>query len=503
MRRSSVLLALLFLAAPPLIPPAAAQTLRIAMNNDPDLLDPTLSRTFVGTNVMTGLCDKLIDLDASLAIVPMLATSWEYPDSRTVVLHIRPGVTFHDGEKLDAAAVKYALDRHLNLPGSFRRAELAAADHIEVVDPLTVRVVLKQPSSPWLAQLTDRSGMVVSPKAAEAAGKDFSLRPVCAGPFKFAERVAQDHITLERFPQYWDAGRIHFDRVIYRPMTDSSVRLSNLRAGAVELADIVPTDVAAVTADPKLRLSTASGLGYAGITLNIGNNARADTPLGRDARVRQAFSLAIDRETVIGVVFGGQYTANAQAVAPGHPLHAPTIRPPARDVARARALLAAAGVKLPVAVPLMIPNSPQGIQVGEVVQAMAAEAGFAVQPVVMDFGTALAASQQGDYAAFYIGWSGLLDADSNIWSFLHTGGSLNTAQYSNPKVDDLLDRARLTTDIAARRTLYSEMWEQEAKDLPIIYLWTPRYILGHSARLTGFKTMPDGLMRLQGVALEP
>ena len=111
--------------------------------------------------------------------------------------------------------------------------------------------------------------------------------------------------------------------------------MTYLRAGAVELADIVPTDVAAVTADPKLRLSTASGLGYAGITLNIGNNARADTPLGRDARVRQAFSLAIDRETAIGVVFGGQYTANAQAVAPGHPLHAPTIRPPARDVARA------------------------------------------------------------------------------------------------------------------------------------------------------------------------
>jgi len=502
MRRLFPLLALLFAALPP-AGPAAAQTLRIAMNNDPDLLDPTLSRTFVGTNVMTGLCDKLIDLDASLAIVPMLATSWDYPDSRTVILHIRPGVTFHDGEKLDAAAVKYSLDRHLTFPGSFRRAELAAADHIEVVDPLTVRVVLKQPSAPWLAQLTDRSGMMVSPKAAEAAGKDFSLRPVCAGPFKFAERVAQDHITLDRFPAYWDAARIHFDRVIYRPMTDSSVRLSNLRAGAVELADIVPTDADAVKSDPKLRLSTASGLGYTGITINIGNTPRADTPLGRDARVRQAFSLSIDRDAVINVVFAGQYTANAQAVAPGHPLHATSIRPPMRDIARARTLLAEAGVKTPVAVPLMIPNSPQGIQVGEVIQSMAAEAGFAVQPVVMDFGTTLAASQKGDYAAFYIGWSGLLDADSNIWSFLHTGGALNTAQYSNPKVDDLLDRARETTDIAARRALYAEMWAQEGQDLPIIYLWTPRYILGHSARLTGFATMPDGLMRLQGAALAP
>jgi peptide/nickel transport system substrate-binding protein len=482
---------------------AGAQTLRIAMNNDPDLLDPTTSRTFVGTNVMTGLCDKLVDLDAKLNIVPRLATAWEYPDSRTILIHLRPGVLFQDGEKMDAAAVKYTLDRHLTFPGSFRRAELAAADHIEVVDPLTVRVVLKQPSSPWLAQLTDRSGMMVSPKAAGAAGKDFGNHPVCAGPFSFAERVAQDHITLDRFPGYWDRANVHFDRVIYRVMTDSSIRLSNLRAGAVELADIVPTDVEQVKADPRLRLSTASGLGYTGLTINVGANPRAETPLGRDARVRQALSLAIDREALIQVVFAGQYTANAQPVAPDHPLHDAATRPPGRDVARARALLAEAGVKTPLAVKLMIPNSPQGVQVGEVVQSMAAEIGIMIQPVVMDFGTTLAASQKGDFEAYYIGWSGLLDADSNVWSFLHTGGSLNTAGYSNARVDALLDQARETADVAARRALYAQVWQQEGQDLPIIYLWTPRYIVGHVAKLTGFQTMPDGLMRLQGVKLAP
>ena len=483
--------------------PVQAQTLRIAMNNDPDLLDPTTSRTFVGTNVMTGLCDKLVDLDAKLTIVPRLATSWEYPDSRTILLHLRPDVLFQDGEKLDAAAVKYTLDRHLTFPGSFRRAELAAADRVEVVDPLTVRIVLKQPSSPWLAALTDRSGMMVSPKAAEALGKDFGSRPVCAGPFKFTERVAQDHITLDRFPGYWDKANIHFDRVIYRPMTDSSIRLANLRAGAVELADIVPTDVDQVKADAKLRISSASGLGYSGLTINVGANPRAETPLGRDKRVRQALSLAIDRDAVIQVVFAGQYAANAQPVAPGHPLHDSATTPPKRDVARAKALLAEAGVKAPLVVKLMIPNSPQGIQVGEVVQSMAAEAGITIQPVVMDFGTTLAASQKGDFEAFFIGWSGLLDADSNVWSFLHTGGSLNTAGYSNAKADSLLDQARETADVATRRALYAQLWQQESEDLPIIYLWTPRYIVGHQAKLTGFQTMPDGLMRLQGVKLEP
>jgi peptide/nickel transport system substrate-binding protein len=482
---------------------ASAQTLRIAMNNDPDVLDPTLSRTFVGTNVMTGLCDKLVDLDSNLNMVPKLALSWEYPDSTTVILKLRPGVLFHDGEKMDAAAVKYTLDRNLNFPGSFRRAELSAAERIEVVDPLTVRVVLKQPSAPWVAQLTDRSGMMVSPKAAEAAGKDFTLRPVCAGPFKFVERVAQDHITLERFPQYWDAANVHFDRVIYRPMIDSSIRLANLRAGAADLADIVPTDVAAVKADPKLRLSTASSLGYSALTINQGPNPRADTPMGRDARVRQAFALSIDRQAVIDVVYSGQFTPNAQATSAAHPLYAPGVAVPKRDLARAKALLAEAGVKLPVVVPFTIANSPQGIQVGEVIQSMAAEAGFAVQPVVMDFGATLAATQKGDFAMSFGGWSGLLDPDSNIYSFLHSKGSLNTSGYNNPKVDSLLDQARQTSDAGVRRGLYAQVWAEQGRDLPVIYLWTPRYILGHTAKLVGFQTMPDGLMRLQGVKLEP
>ena len=483
--------------------PADAQTLRIGMNNDPDILDPTLSRTFVGTNVMTGICDKLVDLDANLTIVPRLALSWEYPDSKTIILRLRPGVLFHDGEKMDAAAVKYTIDRHLTFSGSFRRNELAAADHIEVVDPLTVRVVLKQPNTAWLAQLTDRSGMMISPKAAEAAGKDFGLRPVCAGPFKFTERVAQDHITLDRFDGYWDKSNIHFDRVVYRPMTDSSVRLANLQAGAVEIADIVPTDADTVTKNPKLRLSTAGSLGYAGLTINIGPNPAADTPLGRDARVRQALSLSIDREAVIQVVFAGQFTANAQPVSPAHPLHVATHTPPKRDIGRAKALLAEAGVKTPYMVKLMIPNSPQGVQVGEVVQSMAAEAGIAIQPVVMDFGTALAASQKGDYQIFFIGWSGLLDPDSNVWSFLHSGAALNTSGYASAKVDSLLDQARESADPTTRRGLYAQVWTQEAQDLPIIYLWSPRYILGHTAKLTGFQTMPDGIMRLQGVKLAP
>ena len=150
------------------------ETLRISLRQDLDVLDPTLATTYVGRIVFAGLCDKLFDIDEKLNIVPQLATGYEWVDDRTLVIHLRQGVKFHDGELLDAAAVKYSLERHLTLQGSFRKSEISSIDHVEVVDPGTVRIVLKSPSGAFLAQLTDRAGIIYPPKATEAAGKDFA-----------------------------------------------------------------------------------------------------------------------------------------------------------------------------------------------------------------------------------------------------------------------------------------------------------------------------------------
>src|SRR5260221_4446720 len=199
------------------------QTLRIGLAEDPDILDPSLARTFVGRIVFNSLCDKLFDLDEKLAIVPQLATGYEWSaDRKALIIKLRSGVTFHDGEKLDAAAVKFSLERHKNMAGSNRRGELAPVTGVDVVDAQTVRLNLSAPFAPLLAVLTDRAGMIVSPKAAQAAGEKFGAKPVCSGPFKFGERVAQDRIVLERFPGYWNKSAIHFDKVIYQPIADAT-----------------------------------------------------------------------------------------------------------------------------------------------------------------------------------------------------------------------------------------------------------------------------------------
>src|ERR1700753_2684175 len=202
-------------------------TLRIGLAEDPDMLDPSLGRTYVGRIVFSAFCDKLFDIDEKLNIVPQLALSHETSaDGKEVTIKLRPGVKFHDGEPLDAEAAKFSLERHLNFPTSFRKPELAALDHVDVVDPLTIKLVLKTPYSPLIAQLTDRAGMMVSPKAAKEAGDKFGLHPVCAGPYKFVERVPQDRMVFEKFADYWNKDNVFIDKIVFLPIIDATVRLA-------------------------------------------------------------------------------------------------------------------------------------------------------------------------------------------------------------------------------------------------------------------------------------
>jgi peptide/nickel transport system substrate-binding protein len=483
---------------------AEDRILHVGLREDPDLLDPTLGSSYVGRIVFSGLCDKLFDIDTKLNIVPVLANGYEWKDPTHLVIHIRDGVQFQDGEKLNADAVKYKLIRDLTAKGSMRRGEISSIDSIDVIDPLTVQLNLKAPSAPLLAQLTDRAGIMISPKATEAAGDKFGLHPVCAGPFSFDSRVAQDRIVLKRFPGYWDAKSIHFDEVVYLPNPNSSVRLANLQAGALDIVEyILPTDVPAVQKDPKLKTAIDDSLAYTGITVNTNNGSAQETTLGKNALVREAFELALDRTALIQVVYAGMYTPTVEANPPSSPFFFKDLKIPARDVAKAKALLRQAGVPMPVPVTLTITNGSDIQQAGEVIQSMASEAGFDVKIKAMEFASSLQAAYAGDFQAYLIGWSGRSDPDGNMWQMLHTGGTFNYGHYSDAGVDKALDDARTVANVDQRRAFYAKVWDQERKDLPLIYVWTGKNLVGMKKSITGFEQVPDGLIRLQGVAMAP
>ncbi len=482
----------------------AQSTLRIGLAEDPDILDPTLARTYVGRIVFSSFCDKLFDIDEKLNVVPQLALSHEAAaDGKAVTIRLRPNVKFHDGEALDAEAAKFSLERHLTMTGSFRKPELAAVDHVEVADPLTITIVLKTPFSPLIAQLTDRAGMMVSPKAAKEAGDRFGLHPVCAGPYKFVERVQQDRIVVERFADYWNKSSVAIDRIVYLPIVDATVRLANLKSGGLDLIErVLATDIKDVRADPRLRLSSALELGYEGIDINVGNGEGSKNPLGSNAKVRQALSHAIDRQALTQVVYDGEFVPGNQWVSPEHPYFQKSFPVPGRDVAKAKALMKEAGVSPPFDVDFMVTKGAETQAVAEVIQAMAADIGINMKIRVTEFATSLKQAEVGEYQAFLLAWSGRTDPDGNLYIFHKCKAPQDYPGYCNPQADKLLDEGRALADMAQRKAVYEKLTKVILEDNPKIYLYHRRVLIAHTTRLEGYKQMPDGLVRVVGLKLK-
>jgi peptide/nickel transport system substrate-binding protein len=477
---------------------ASAQTLRIGLQEDPDVLDPHRARTFVGRIVFTSMCDKLVDITPDLKFVPELATEWSWSDDgKALTFKLRPGVKFHDGEAMNAAAVKANIDRARTLPDSLRKSELTSVESAEVVDDLTVSIKLSRPDATLLSQLSDRAGMIMSPKA--LASPDFAQKPVCSGPYKFVERVQNDRIVLDRFKEHWNAKEYHFDRVVFTPIPDTTVRLANLRAGNLDILErLAPSDVAAVKSDPKLAFAPVTGIGYQGLTINTNNGERSKSPLGQDKRVRQAFELSIDRDVINDVVAQGIFPPAGQAFPLASAYNNPKFAARKRNVEKAKQLLKEAGVQR-VKVEIVFGNNTTTQQINEIIQAMAAETGFDVTLRPTEFAALQKEAQAGNFDVNQIGWSGRVDPDGNIHQFVTCKGGLNDGKYCNEAVDKLLNEARVTTDEAKRKKLYDDAQAILQDELPIIYLYYQPWPFAYSKKVEGFKAYPDGMMRLKGV----
>jgi len=489
---------------------AQKKTLVVALNQDPDILDPTLARTYVGRIIFSQMCEKLYEIDESLRISPQLAANMPAisDGGRTVTIKLRSGVKFNDGTPMDAESVRFSLDRHRTLKGSNRASELAPVEAVEVVDPLTVRLRLKAPFSPLVAQLTDRAGMPLSPTAVNKLGDKFGTAPVCVGPWQFAERVAQDRIVVEKSAHYFDPAQAKFDKIIFRIIPDDNVRLANLRSGDIDVMHLVsPTDATAIKREARFELSNVTGLGYQGITINLRNktgkqNPPGDlgTPLANDPRVREAFELSIDREALNQVAWDGLFTPGCTPIPPISVYFDKSLKCPVRDVARAKKLLADAGHGAGYSFEMVIVNNPRERRVGEVIQQMAREVGFNVTLRASEFASALNDNDAGKHQAFLIGWSGRVDPDGNIHQNQTCKGSLNATHACDERIDALLNRAREVTEVDQRRALYREATDLFNARRNIIYIYHQNYIVAFPKNLKGYKAVPDGLIRVKGTS---
>ena len=483
----------------------------MALSAEPDRLDPTTSSSLYTRYVMQTMCQKLYDIDDKGEIVPQLAT--ELPevsaDGLAVTIPVRTGATFADGTPFNADAARLTIERGLTLKGSARKSELGPIASVETLNEATLRINYKKPFAPITAALADRAGMVLSPKAVADAGASFGDHPVCVGPFKFAERVPQTSIKVERDPLYYDAKNVHLDTITYRIMTDSNIRAANLRSGDVQVADsISPQDVDALSKEDDVGVLQVGSLGYQGLTLNLGNTdgvgkppGEIDTAMAKDAKVRMALSMSVDRAALVNTVFNNWYEPACSPIAPSSPFASDLSSAcPEFNPEKAKALLQEAGVQTPYPVELQVSNSPDTLRYAQALQAAVADAGFALTIRPVEYSTLLDVQTRGDFAALQLGWSGRVDPHGNMFNFLATGAGNNYSGYSNPEVDKLLAAASGATDQAARAKLYGQVVQQVQVDNPVIYLYRVRSLTAYSTGVAGIDTFADGVVHLSNAA---
>ncbi len=483
--------------------PGAAQvrggTMRIGLDADNTTMDPHRSTAAVDRQVYNNVYGKLVDIDAKFGIVPQLARSWEIRNGGlTYVFNLRQGVKFHDGSDFNADIVKWNFDRMRDPAlASPRRSEIAPVKDVRVVDPYTVEITLTGPFAPFLSVLSDRAGMMVSKAAVEKYQDDFARHPIGTGPFSFVEWVKDDHMTLKRFEGYWEKGLPYLDAIIYRPIPDGSVRFTAMRTGQIDfMHQIAPKDVAAARAERGLAVSEIVSLWWQGIHLN-----NQVAPFSNKT-IRQAMWYAVDRSVIQRVVYYGQGAVAWSPFPPSMWAMDREFTDWKRDVAKAKAKLAEGGMPNGFRFTVKGWNQPTQIQELEVVQAQLKDIGVDMKIELLEFGKLLADLNSHNFVALRIGWSGRPDPDGNAHVFLHSKGGLNRVRYVNPKMDELLDQARVESNSGKRKAFYTQVTRLAAEDAPYIWLYHDAEIKVWADRVKGFEHIGDGMIRLKRVWLE-
>ncbi|MDH6351973.1 MULTISPECIES: ABC transporter substrate-binding protein [unclassified Brevibacillus] len=472
-------------------PAAGKKVINIGLKADPPSMDPSISTSLYDRQVYASLYDKLFDIDAQGKIVPMLAESYEVtPDGKTYTLKLKQGVKFHDGTDFDADAVKFNFDRNISGEKSRRKGELKFVESVSVVDKSTVKIQLKEPFAPFLSVLTDRSGIIVSPKAVKEHGEQYLNHPVGTGPFTFVEQVKGDHVTLKKNENYWN-GAVKVDEVNYKVFTNGTAKVQNLRSGTLDIIDDTPVkEIPVVKGDTNLQLIAESGMGFQGIYLN---NSR---PPFDNKFLRQAVDRAIEREAVVKVLYNGYAAPARTAFTKGNLAYNEQLNTPtAPNADEIKDLLEKGGKPGGFDFKLYIATSPENEQLGAVLQSMLKQYNINMTLEKLEYGQLIETGDKGEFDALQLGWSGRQDPDQNLHDFVVTGTSNNNGRISIPKLDELVVAARGEMDEAKRKALYDEAAKLLQDEAGYVYLYHQYVLIGMNKKVTGFNYVPDGLIR--------
>ena len=472
-------------------------TLVIAQGADAKSLDPHASNDNPSSRIRVQIYDRLMDLDDNGVPQPMLAESWERPDDKTIIFHLRKGVKFHNGDEMKASDVKFSLERALAAPEVSHI--LTGINGVEVLDDYTVKVTTEKPMAAILNNLAHTTIAILSEKATKEAGDKFGQNPIGTGPYKFVSWQSGDRITLEAFPEYWQ-GEAPTKNVIFRNIVEDTNRTIGLETGELDIVyDIQGMDKNKLKDDDRFVLieGPQASLTYLGFNMK---KAPYDNP-----KVREAISYAIDQKPIIDTVFLGAGEAANSIIGPNVWGYY-DVEKYTQDIEKAKALLAEAGYPDGFKAKIWVNDNPVRRDIAVILQDQLKQIGIDLAIETVEWGAFLDGTARGDHEMFLLGWGTVTrDPDYGMYELISTatmGAAGNRSFYSNPTVDKLLEEGRTELDPEKRKAIYKEIQEIIRKDIPMYMIIYPLQNVVTQKNIKNFKLDSAQSHKIYGVTKE-
>ncbi len=460
-------------------------SLIVAINSEPRSLDAHGSSDSSSTQIKHLIYDTMLKQADDGSVAPGLIESWEYQDDLTLTLHVRQGVKFHNGETLDANDIIYNLKRAYESEYTNWMVSTVDVANCTAVDDYTVEMKLTAPTGALLSQLCFL--YVVDEQTVEG-GASMEETPIGTGPFVFTEWFRGDRIDLATNTEYW--GTVpSFSTLTMRIITESSSRAMEIESGGVDIAlNIAANDMENLDANPDVNLLTTPSYSNVFIGMNCSSEPFNNKTL------RQAVSYALDRESIVQAVYSGSGSVATGPIGPTVWGYSPDIEGYTYDVEKAKELMAEAGYSDGLEITMTVSDSQERVDIAEMVQNQLSQIGITVKVETLENATYLDRIVDASCQMYVLGWvTNTGDADYGMYEPFHTGQPTwcNTAVYSNPEVDELLDIGQQSTDSDTRLEAYYKAQELIVEDAPWVFLCDKEEIAACRSNIQGFDVSPS------------
>ncbi len=466
-------------------------TLTLGVDQEVVGLDPNKVTAFSSFRRVDFLYNKLVTYDAGLHVVGDLAESWDTPDARTYVFHLRHGVLFHDGTEMTSADAAFTLERILDpKTASPGRSYIDVIDSVTAPDKYTVRLHLKYPLASLLSGLTSGNAAIVERAAVQRAG-DLQKTEAGTGPFMLAEWVPDNFMRLTRNPRYFKRGLPKVDELVIRVIPEQASLLAGVRSRSLDMATI--SDGSVVKQAMGERALTV--LQAPSLNLRIFSFNTTRRPF-TDPRVRDAIAFAIDRQAIINAAEFGMGVVSGPIPAPDKVWALPVAEFPEYrpNVARARQLLQDAGAASATFAITVSPTYEGGLAVAQVIQSQLRAIGLNPTIQNVEWGQYINQWVKRDFDTMVELRGGDPDPDRFLYRTFYSTGAVNNFLFKDPAVDRLLDRGRVHLTVTERAPIYHDLERLLVSDAPAVFLYTPLETQVLRSNVKGFRLIPNGAL---------